>query len=128
MDGAVASLSLASWCSHLAIVSNCARFTRFGVHVTEKTMLKSNGNGNGNGSGPTVQVLRQALAVASHTEFVCLVRRQLELLGEIPHRAGLLRRPSASRNRSRGSRVATVLTCTRLSATRSSTHRTRAWW
>ena len=52
-------------------------------------MLKSNGNG----SGPTVQVLRQALEVASHTEFVCLVRRQLELLGENPRRAGLLKTP-----------------------------------
>ena len=52
-------------------------------------MLKSNGNG----SGPTVQVLRQDLEVASHTEFVCLVRRQLELLGENPRRAGLLKTP-----------------------------------
>ena len=52
-------------------------------------MLKSNGNGG----GPTVQVLRRALAVASHTEFVCLIRRQLELLGENPQRSGLLKTP-----------------------------------
>jgi GTP cyclohydrolase IA len=52
-------------------------------------MLESNGNGG----GPTVQVLRRALAVASNTEFVCLIRRQLELLGENPSRAGLLRTP-----------------------------------